>query len=267
MTRKKMNISMALVFFLSCIIWLGCEDDSNPINNDSDFAAEEPFFFAIEVTDQVRLNLEGVAGTIDITGVPQCNSVVITGKRRVESNSTQDAEERLQELQVQVRDLTNEISVKTIQPSDTEGRNYIVNYAISLPANFEVQVVDVSGNVTVNAIQNVVRVNSVSGNVKLNQIFGNAFVESVSGSITSEITLTADGTVKMQAVSGHIGLDVPANTSATFSATVVSGQISVSNLTLENVVNTPTSLQGTCGDGNGTIILNTVSGNISISGF
>jgi DUF4097 and DUF4098 domain-containing protein YvlB len=244
---------------------MGC--DHNPFNHNTDFAAEENFSFDLAIDSQSRLRLEGVAGTIFITGAPESDAVKITGQKRVESSSFEDAEEHLKELEVNVQKLTNEISIKTIQPSNTHGRQYLVNYTITLPQDFEVVAGNVSGEITIQSIYDSVKVINVSGNAKLLETSGSAYVETVSGNIEARITSLRDGTIDLRAVSGNIALAIPQNTSMELSATAVSGHISVSNLVLENVVQTANSLRGKCGDGRGTVSLTTVSGNINVKGF
>ena len=71
----------------------------------------------------------------------------------------------------------------------------------------------------------------------------------------------------MNTVNGNITLDLPTNTSAEFSANVNSGSIVISNLVLQSEVITPTSVTGTLGNGEGEISLETVTGDINVSGF
>ena len=71
----------------------------------------------------------------------------------------------------------------------------------------------------------------------------------------------------MQLTNGMLELDIPQNTSAEFEATTATGTIIVSNLLLQNRVETSKSLTGTCGDGRGTISLRTTNGGIVVTGF
>jgi DUF4097 and DUF4098 domain-containing protein YvlB len=136
----------------------------------------------------------------------------------------------------------------------------VVDYAITLPESFQVLADNLNGTVIVDSIHNLVSVGNVNGQITLNEIFGSAFVALVNGRIEGEITLPLEGTISMNLVNGNIDLDIPANTSAEFS-------ISVTGLHLQNQVSSPTSLRGTLGEGEGTISLTTVNGNISVSGF
>ncbi len=83
----------------------------------------------------------------------------------------------------------------------------------------------------------------------------------------STSTPPASGTIDFANGNGNLTLDVPTDVSAELEATVTSGTISLTNLTLQNEVSSPTSLTGTLGAGEGQITLGTVNGNIAISGF
>ena len=96
---------------------------------------------------------------------------------------------------------------------------------------------------------------------------GNSAVSLVNGQIIAKITLPLNGSIEMANVNGNIELEIPTNTSAEFSAGLVNGNITITNLVLQNQVSSSTSLTGTFGNGEGTIALATVNGNINTTGF
>jgi len=275
--KSKVRNYAILLCLLTSISLISCGDgDVNidvdggnfPLPTNTDFEAEESFSFEVEVGNRSQLRLQGVSGEITITGISGVNSVMITAIKRVGSESTQDAEEHLQELEVNVQSLANEVFVETIQPQDTGGRRYVVDYTITLPKDLEIQLANVNGIVTLYSIDNDVTVNNVNGDVTLIAIVGSVLVNLVNGIIESEVTLPLNGTIDLNTVNGNINLAIPANTSAGFSAAVTIGSISVSNLVLQNEVGTSTSLSGTLGNGQGTISLKAEeTGNISLSGL
>jgi hypothetical protein len=269
--RRHQSKFVTLFFLAACPLWISCgsdksvDSDNNASN--TDFVAKESFSFRVDVTTHSRLRLDGVSGIIAITGEPESDSVLITGERRVGSESTQDAEAHLQQLQVAVQEIGNEIYVKTIQPEQTHGRKYEVDYSITLPEGLEVSVNHVTGVVTINSVKNSVSVNHVTGQVLLDEISGSAVVSLVTGEIEAEVTLPEDGTIDFNLVTGNVELNIPQNTSAELSATVVTGTISTSDLVLQNQVSTPGSLSGTLGSGEGTISLSVVTGSITVRGI
>jgi hypothetical protein len=260
-----------LVALAACFLWISCGSDKT-VDSDggvdnTDFVAKESFSFKVDVAAHSRLRLEAITGSITITGEPESDSVLITGERRVGSESMQDAEAHLPLLQVTVQEIGNEIYVKTTQPEQTQGRNYVVDYTITLPEDLEVLVNHVTGSVGVYSVNNGVSVSHVTGQVLLDEISSSALVNLVTGEIEAEVTLPEDGTINFNLVTGNVELNIPQSTSAEFSAKVVTGTISLSDLVLQNQVSTPGSLSGTLGGGQGTISLNVVTGSISVQGF
>ena len=262
---------VVLVALAACLLWINCGSDktvdSDGDVNNTDFVAKESFSFRVDVVDHSRLRLEGVSGTITISGEPESDSVLITGERRVGSESTQDAEAHLPLLQVTVQEIGNEIYVKTTQPEQTHGRSYVVDYTITVPEGFVVSVNHVTGIVSINSVKNSVSVNHVTGQVLLDEISSSAVVSLVTGEIEAEVILPEDGTINFNLVTGIVELNIPQSTSAEFSAKVVTGTISLSDLVLQNQVSTPGSLSGTLGSGEGTISLNVVTGSVNVQGF
>lgn len=271
--RNTVSRSIVLLFLLAvCILWVHCGKDksSGPDDNvsNTDFVARESFHFARDAEDHTGLILEGINGNVTVTGLSGADSVIVTGEKRVGSESMQDAEEHLQDLQVDVSGAQGVMFVKTTQPDQTQGRAYVVDYEITLPKSLRVSVINVNGAVDIDSINNSVSVVNVNGQVALGQIFGSASVSLVNGQIAAEVSLPEGGIISMTTVNGNIDLDIPKSTSAQFSATIANdGTITASDLAFISMVSTPTSLTGTLGLGEGTIALSTTNGNISVSGF
>ena len=262
----RLNTILRIVTLFWFLSWVGCADVSN-LGGNHNFSAEEPFSSHVNVQNQSGLRLVGITGTIAVTGSASTTIISITGKRRVEAESLSDANNCLKQLQVNVQDLGNEVSVETLQPKDTQGRNYIVDYVIVLPQRFLVQLTDVTGAVSVDSINNTVLVNSVTGSVTLNGIAGNSTVSLVTGAIDGRVTVPANGVVDFSTVTGSINLKIPTVTSAQLTASLITGSIVTSNLVFQSQSSSPTSFVGKLGGGKGTIALKTVTGGINVAGF
>jgi DUF4097 and DUF4098 domain-containing protein YvlB len=193
--------------------------------------------------------LEGISGAVAVTEDSDSDSIVIAGTRRVRSESEEDAEEHLDELEVSVQDLSDEVFVKTTQPDLTQGRSYEVDYEILLPA-----IVDVD-------------ITHVNGQVVLNDMVGDAFVDLVNGQIDGDVTMESGDTIDMNLVNGTIDLSIPKTTSAEFSASVVNGYISDTGLVFHDRQSTSHSLTGRLGGGDGKISLTVTNGIISVTGL
>ncbi len=272
-----MNIKTinSLKYFLALFLLVSlnaCDSDtifnSNDDNVDNtNFVAKESFNFAVDVKNHTQVRFDAINGNVEIIGSASATSVTITGERRVGSESTADAEEYLQKLEVRVTETASIVFVETIQPAKNHGRNFVVDYKITMPENLELDADNINGNMTIENIRNDVDVDNVNGTIDLRDIVGNASADVVNGLIRAKVTMPQNGNIDMGTVNGNIELEIPQNTSADFSASVTNGAIQILNLTLQNEVATTRSVEGTLGNGEGTIKTNTVNGNIKTTGF
>lgn len=268
MNNQNLRIYL-LSLMIGCFLFVGCSDNdpTGPGDvNDTSFKAEEEFSFKVDVADHTQLRLEAINGSITISGETESDSVVIEGIKQVGSYSFEDAEAHLPLLDVIVQDLGDEVYVRTTQPQQSNGRNYVVDYEILLPGNFEVDVVNGNGTIVVNSIDDQIYLACGNGEIVLNEIQGSATVQLGNGTIEAGITLPLNGIINLSTGNGIIALTIPRNTSADFQAAVGNGGIDIANLTLHNQVITTNSVTGILGGGHGTITLNTGNGNILVLG-
>jgi DUF4097 and DUF4098 domain-containing protein YvlB len=254
------KMSLLFIFIGLPVLWVACDGDESPSSptsptnaggqvSNTDSVAEASFSFERNVGGQTQLTVKGINGTITVTGSPDTNSVTITGVRRVGSESVADARENLENLEVRVTSQANDILVETVQPQQTGGRNYTVVYTITVPHGLNVSVTNVNGD------------------VNPRRIVGNVSVELTNGQIDSRVTLPRDGTIELETTNGDVNLRIPQGTRAELSANLTNGTISVTGFDLQGQTSTGNSLQGTLGDGRGTISLRTVNGSINVIGF
>jgi hypothetical protein len=222
----------------------------------------------VPVAGQSRIRLDAGNGEIVITGQPGATSVRVNAELRVGSNvSRLDAENGMNQLGVLVAEGSDEIFVQTVEPKNLVGRQFVVNYNITVPSGIAVDVTQDNGHVTVMDIESSLFVEVANGNVYMSDIFGFATVTVDHGSIDGTVTLPPGGEIMISTGIGDIDLRIPASTSAELSALVEFGAITWDNLDLLNVVHTNRSLTATLGDGTGLIDLDTRNGNIDVNGF
>jgi hypothetical protein len=251
----------------------GCSDDSGTSGctgcvDNRDFKAEQAFYSKIDLGDHVRLGISGVSGDVSVIGAADSDSIIVSGTRRVRSESTEDAEAHLPLLVVNIQDAGSEVIVRTEQPSQAEGRSYEVDYEIIVPLDFDLVIYNTNGPVTVTHLTGVVEIGLINGQVVLDDVVGSTYVGLTNGEVDAEVTLPIEGTIDMDVVNGTIELEIPVDTSAEFSASVTNGKIEVAgNLDLQDLETGYVWVTGTLGDGEGDISLAVVNGNITVTGF
>ncbi len=270
--KDKPGIYSIIFLFLASIIFSSCSSDGDgggvSVVSNTNYEAVEPFNYVVPVANHTLFTLIGVNGEININGDAGATSVTITGIKRVLSESVEDAQVHLQELNINVQDLLNEIRVETVQPAISGGRSYIVNYTVTLPKFLKNNVTNLNGIVTLDSIDNDVTVINMNGSATLTNITGSASANLLNGQIQAAVTLPLNGIIEMKTLNGDIDLVIPVNTSAVLSARVTVGTITTQNLNLQIMESTPTFLKGTLGSGQGTINLESKQiGNITASGI
>ena len=127
-------------FLVLCFIvilgfsFLSCDDSST---TGPYFSASEDFNYKIAIKNRTSLQLNAINGSVEIEGTTNIDSVAISGERRVESDSQADADEHLQDLSVEISENEDKISIWTEQPDQSSGRNYIVEYNIQVPIDWQ----------------------------------------------------------------------------------------------------------------------------------
>lgn len=260
--------------FLVCVaifaIWFTrCDSNifgtSDKVSN-TDFTAEATDNFDIVVTGEEQLRLEAINGAITLTGDSLIDSVHVVAQKHVGSESTADAEAFLKKLTVTRENDNSSIHFKTNQPSSTNGRDVTVNYTVVLPESMVVFITATNGAIQVDSMKNDVMIDHTNGSVTLNGVEGSSLVRLVNGPITSNQSLPLNGAIDLGNVNGDISLTIPQTTSATVTATIVNGQIVTQNLSFVEIETSSGGLDGKLGEGSGEIVLNTVNGNITLTG-
>ncbi|KPJ82911.1 MAG: hypothetical protein AMS19_06215 [Gemmatimonas sp. SG8_23] len=195
-----------------------------------------------------EVQLEGINGRVTILGEEAAAVVSVRAERRVRSDSRADAERFLDQVRAEVSENDGTLSVRTVQPQDTDGREVIIHYRVTLPDDLSVLVANVNGEV---------RVQDVAGDV---------VAATVNGAIECELNPSPGGRVALTTVNGSVALGVPAAVSAMLEADVVNGTITVTGLTLLDASTSARSVRGRLGDGDGLIDLGTTNGSISVQG-
>jgi DUF4097 and DUF4098 domain-containing protein YvlB len=124
-----------------------------------------------------------------------------------------------------------------------------------------------NGDVNVQDIAGQVEVKTTNGNIHLWNLTGSVKGIVTNGSIEGKIILPAHAICDLKTVNGQIGLFIPKSTSAELYAGVVNGRIIITNLDIYNLIQTQNTLTGKLNTGEGQINVETVNGNISITGF
>ena len=237
-------------------------------NQRSEFVVGKTYEADFPVDGYDGLNVEAMNGEVTIRGQEDTDSVLVTAYLSVGSESEEDAEIHMDNLDILVTENENEIIIQTIQPEDFDGRSYKIEYDIIVPSDFEVMTSQDNGRITILDIENNVDVWNGNGYVLLSDITGGITAGVDNGRIKGVMVRPDNKTIDLSITNGGIELHISStSTSAEISATVLNGDIRVSNLDISDAVKKKKRLTGVIGDGEGAIELSTDNGNITVIGF
>ncbi len=235
---------LLLLFFLP-----GCDSSDNNDDRIADIEVTANFSYQIDVVEQTMVHLENVNGRIEIEGIPEATTITISGERRVRSFSRRDAEDYLRRVIVNIDERSDVVFIRTEQPDSRDGREFGVEYKITMPTDLAAEVLNINGEVAVH------------------DVLGGTEVSVINGRILCTALLPSEGAIDLSVINGVIELEIPENSSAELIASVTNGNISTFNLSLSDPIITSRSLRGTLGDGGIQIRLSAVNGDIVIRGL
>jgi len=237
-----------------------------PWETNADFFAQKTFSQEIMVVDQLSLRLDVINGEVNIIGHSGVDSVIITAEAQVGSYSLLDAQTGLNQLEVKINDMNGEIFIQTLQPSNLSGRQYLVDYTLTIPSDLSVKVKLVNGHISIADVEEPIIVDLENGHVNLKGVNGDATVNVSNGGVDGSISFLPIGEIDISTVNGNIDLGIPTSASAELFLQVDNGIINWNNLNLIDAQYTNQSLQGILGQGSGLIELETVNGDIELTG-
>lgn len=262
-----MNYRNLFFVLLVFVLFAACSDDSTTEPRVNKYTAVETVTVDVSSQSRTGLNLAGGNGEVTITGVAGGGPISITAIKKVKSHTQADANTGLALLSVAVDSTGSDVGVRTVHPANPAGRNYEVNYTVSLPEILPVGATNVNGKVTLQSILADVSVQQANGGIVLDDITGSALVDLGNGTILAGVTLYSGAEIVFNLANGEVDLLIPVSTSAMFEAHTVIGSITLIGLTLTDVTQTVGSLTGTLGGGDGNIFLSVGNGTIEVEGI
>lgn len=239
---------LALLATSACVIEItGIGDDH------WDHEASELVTRTVQVQGQTTLQVVGINGTIRVTEWPDAPSISVRATKHVRSNSIQDAELHLDDIEVHIWSTSAEIHVETVQPLHEHGRQYTVDYEIRVPQGLSLVGTNGNGDLTVEELQSDVDLKVGNGNVRALDFVGSGRMESGNGNVDVAMVLPDGGEIVLVVGNGTALLTVQPDVSAELKAQIGNGSITVAGLDMVTHVSEPHLLLSTLGSGNGMI--------------
>ncbi|HLY31145.1 MAG TPA: DUF4097 family beta strand repeat-containing protein, partial [Ktedonobacterales bacterium] len=219
------------------------------------------------------LNAQNVAGNITFqTGAD--GQVIIQATKQAHDTSGSSAQQDLQQIQVDIAQQGNSITVQT--HFDTSGAGVLgvqrsVALTITVPAQATISANTGAGNIKVSGVSGVMQLNDGAGTLTLDQVtLGNGSqLEDAAGTINFNGALASGASASMHANAGDINVTLPITTATTISARANAGHITVHgwSLAISRAAYGSSSrvIGQTAPIARGTLSLQTDAGNITLT--
>jgi hypothetical protein len=166
--------------------------------------------------------------------------------KMVKSNvSVADAQSHISDISVVIEEKIDEIKVSVDHPLNND-LNYTVNFKITLPPDFDYNIDNGNGNISINATSRI------------------AVIDLGNGNIEADMVLPDTCSVNFKIGNGSMNVSIPDNTNASLDVSAGNGGVNVSGLTIQNQQYSVKKLSGTLGTGAGSIELTVGNGSIEL---
>ncbi len=183
--NRLMRITMAAVLTLAVVAPAAAQ--RGPRDERRGPETTDAFSRTVRLGRTGALDLANIAGDLVVTGGGG-DDLRIEAVKRVRERDEALGRARLQEVQIEVRELSNRVEVRTEYPRDRDNRDrrdsfVSVDFTVTVPQNASVTLKSVSGDVRVTNVRGELRAESVSGNVVATDVPRASLLKSVSGDL------------------------------------------------------------------------------------
>jgi len=270
---------------------VACEADSS-----SKARVEEQFRHTIPVGRYSRIKVSNMRGTVTVTGQPGADSIRIVAAKALWASTPEEARAALADLNVVITPQGGTLEIGTEHPEEWDsGRafffslfkfrrgdkyRYEVNFTITVPASFLVQVESMTGEVTITNVRDadveivnggislaqveMIRAKAINGSIEIDSCSMTMDLETINGSVHA-CMVHETRSVRIATVNGNIILSVPQTMGADLDIHTVNGGVRAEGLPLKNLHQDYGHLRGTLGNGGVPVKLETINGSITVT--
>ncbi|MCB0722412.1 MAG: hypothetical protein KDC42_08910 [Ignavibacteriae bacterium] len=232
----------------------------------SRFEKSETQEFSPSAEGKSKIRIENVNGEVKVFKTEE-DKIRIIAKMTTRVRR-RDLDKPIKDISINIDESGNEIIVQTDMHDVKDGftisfgNKRSVDYIVYVPARFEVNINNVSGNVEARDIEGDVNIDLVNGNINLDNISGAITTELINGNTSCEIYSTKG--ITFSTINGKITLKCPEDLSAKIYADVSNGRVVTDELDFTNSYKEKDHLSGSLGDGAADIRLETINGRITL---
>lgn len=218
---------------------------------------------SFEVGSDAKFALENINGSVEINAWSQ-DTIKVLAKLKAKN------QEHLDRITVEMNQTGNGVTVETKHQKNSWSNNSSeqVSYEVMVPATVDLSRVSlVNGSLVIKDVTGDVKAELVNGSIKASGLAGDGEFSSVNGSVTvSYSEIAADiSDIELETVNGSVKLLVPDSINARVDAETMHGGLKNEfGLAVEKGIFSGKSMNGTIGNGDIKITLESVNGSVRL---
>jgi DUF4097 and DUF4098 domain-containing protein YvlB len=193
-------------------------------------------------------------------------TIEITATRIAKAPTEEAAQAALKEFTIEESVTTDGVSLDGMRGTVGLNKSRSVSYEVRVPRAISITVKGSNGDVEVDGIAGVLRVETSNGRVVATRLGDGADISSANGQIDLDFATIGASGVRCKTTNGQIIVTIPTSTKATIAGRVTNGIVHTENLTVQATEQSTRRLDATIGGGGPEIRLETVNGEVRVVG-
>ncbi|MBN1164125.1 MAG: DUF4097 family beta strand repeat protein [Candidatus Krumholzibacteriota bacterium] len=226
------------------------------------------------VREGSKFILENINGSIAVEGWNR-DEIEVYAQIKIKAPSKSKAQKILKRIEFEVDSDSGSLYIKARIPKIRQdglfsffGSNRTtvnITYSVKVPYRTDLNLESVNGRIMVDEVEGEFRLKSVNGRVKAFSMRGEGDIQTVNGGVDCVMEgFPRGGKLRIRTVNGGISLEIPEDAGARLESRTSNGRIRM-DVELSKVKKLKRKrIEGTIGDGDGYIYLQTTNGKISI---
>ncbi|MEM7582913.1 MAG: DUF4097 family beta strand repeat-containing protein [Acidobacteriota bacterium] len=196
--KSKLFTSLCSAFVLSAVIF--------PISALADVTEKDTFEQTVGLAMTGQVEIETTNGSIEVTSWDRAEVQVVAYKK-ARANSSSQARELLDEIEIQIEEYGGRVSVEAVLPRSGwfGGTSTSVAFEITIPADAELEARSQNGAIKVRNLGGPAVLDTQNGSITADGVKGSLILESSNGAITAR---DVAGAVQAETTNGRISADI-----------------------------------------------------------
>ena len=271
---------LTTAFITVAVIFTGCSRVTINLGQMNKEKVTEEEALTVDKDGVKELYVENVVGDIHVIKA-EGDSIKVKVGKRVEGPTKEKAEEVMNNIFISTEVNGGKLEIKAVTKEEKKDfwkwknenhttMNVNLDFYVEVPMNLEsCMIKDVTGNIEVENLASMFKVDSVTGNISLNDttILGRSNVNLVTGNINLKTEMDKTSDIKVSNITGNLNITLPKDANFNIKGSVVTGNIggSFDGLKANKSITGGGSVDQSFNGGNSSLHFELVTGNVKLN--